>query len=158
MLRAMPSPTGRNRAGLYVIRTGVAAAYDAAPRQLDPMVDPMDAGMDGVEGLSADACEKLLEFLRGKVSSEDLAEIEALFTKNKSSDLGQDDPTSTVRDLPNPKDRHDDPNPKDRFGQDRMLRRRVAEASQRQMAADSKDREAFEKANGIPRSRIRNLG
>lgn len=157
MLKAMPSPSGYNRARLYLIpRSNNVAAYDAATV---PFIDPDDAGMDAdIDGLSEDAIAKLMEFLKGKVSDEDLVEIEALLGKNKSDSLGQDDPSSTVRDLPNPKDRHEqDPNPK-RFGQDQMLRRRIAAARQRKMAADSNDREAFEKANGIPHSRIRNLG
>jgi hypothetical protein len=144
MLKAMPSPSGSNRAGLYIIRNDFGAAYDSVP----VFVDPLDAGMDGVEGLSADACEKLLEFLRGKVSSEDLAEIEALFTKNKNDDLGQDDPPP-VKGMPQTGGKI--------YGEDK-LRKLISDARRRQMATDSKDREAFEKANGIPRFRIRNLG
>jgi hypothetical protein len=142
MLKAMPSPAGTNLAGLYLaVRNDFGAAYDSA-----------EGENRGAEGLSPDAIAKLLEFLKGKVLDEDLAEIGLLLDKNKDgsgSDLGVDEPTSEHRDLHHPKDR---------FGQDHLIRRRIAEARQRKIAADSSARADFEKQNGIASRRIRVLG
>jgi hypothetical protein len=64
----MPSPTGMNRAGLFINRPRVGAAYDALP----------ESGLEEekeAERLSKDAAGALHEFLKGKLSEEDLREF-----------------------------------------------------------------------------------
>lgn len=60
MLKPMPSPHGTNHARRFIAERGARGAYDAAPGLSD-------------SDLSDEAALRLLEFLRGKLSDDDLA-------------------------------------------------------------------------------------
>jgi hypothetical protein len=92
MLKAMPSPSGTNNEGLYIPDRGPSAAYDSLAKRrfahdgTGTELDHEDFLGENGEKIPPASVVKILDFLTGTMSDEDMSQFKSLL--QSSSDMG----------------------------------------------------------------------